>query len=350
MRPESPAAFCYWGGDHGARLDDSGPDEGLEDDLWAASFADPWWELVALAEKAAQQETALLPPHLPQPEPVLRARLAAVAELSIPAAEGLDRHLGAAVGDLTGTEVVEDCLTRAPAIRDELPAALARALVVLAVARAEADGPVVVPPGTLNALHAVLTTELGGKPMLVPDWLSRLALRLVRPHIEAGLRPISWALAAARGPITQRITPYLGDVMVYLARGEPIREKIVATIAEQPGPVDVIGHSLGGVVCFDLLAQGRLPQVRSLVTVGTQIPYLYGIDALPGLRREASPPPMPPWVNVYDRHDALSFPAERAFPGVVTDRRLDSGLPFPLSHSAYFRNDAFYEVLAGAIG
>jgi hypothetical protein len=35
---------------------------------WAASLADPWWELEALAEKAAQEQPALSPPiheHLP---------------------------------------------------------------------------------------------------------------------------------------------------------------------------------------------------------------------------------------------------------------------------------------------
>jgi hypothetical protein len=352
VRPETPATFCYWGGELGARLDaDSSPEvpETLPEEIWAVSLTDPWWELTALAERAAQQDSEPPPPHLAPAEPELRRRLAALRTTPVPEAAGLDRHLGSAVDEVLATDVVTDCLTRADALRDELPSALARALVALTVGRSGPDGPEVVPPGALDAFHAVLTTELGGRPMRVPDWVSRLALRLITPHLEAGLRPISWAMAVARGPITRKVTPYLGDVMVYLARGEAIRDKVAATIAGQPGPVDVIAHSLGGIACFDLLALGRLPRVRSLVTVGTQIPYLYAIDALPGLRREAARPPLPTWLNVYDRHDALSFPAEPHFAGAVTDHRLDSGLPFPLSHSAYFRNKKFYELLAGVI-
>lgn len=351
MRPDRPIGFCFWGGDHGARL---GPPAGLtgeaepdlQAELWAASFADPWWELATLAEKAAQEPVTPLPPHLPRSGPVLRDRVLALGAATIPAASGLDRHLAAAVGDLLGSVVAKECFGRADTIGTELPAALARALVVLTVERAEADGPIVLPRHALDDFEAILITELGGRPMaIVPSWMRRLAGRLVRPYVEAGLRPISWAMAAGRGPLTRGVTPYLGDVMVYLARGDAIRDKIVASVTTQPGPVDLIAHSLGGIACFDLLAQGLLPQVRSLTTVGTQVSYLYRIGALPGLDRDVPVPPLPRWVNVVDRHDALSFPAEPWFPGAVTDHRLDSGLPFPLAHSAYFRNDAFYDLL-----
>lgn len=92
VRPAIPVTFCYWGGDHGARLDE-------------------------------EPDTPPPPPHVQQPEQVLRARLAALRGPAVPEGAGLDRYLGDAVGDLTATEVAEDCLTRAPAIRDELPAA-----------------------------------------------------------------------------------------------------------------------------------------------------------------------------------------------------------------------------------
>src|SRR4051812_48404656 len=72
---KAPAIFCYWGGEHGARLDGAtAPAEPLPDDLWAVSMTDPWWELAALAEKAAHQEPAPLPPHLTPPGPILRRR------------------------------------------------------------------------------------------------------------------------------------------------------------------------------------------------------------------------------------------------------------------------------------
>ncbi|MEV6599744.1 hypothetical protein AB0M36_23220 [Actinoplanes sp. NPDC051346] len=348
--PGTPATFCFWGGEHGARLDDDvppAPDPRAE--LWAASLADPWWELATLAEKAAQEPARPRPVHLPPAGPALRARLLALAAAPGIAGPDLGPHLAAAVEELLAATVVRECLSRAEAIGAELPSALARALVVLAVARAGTAGPAVLAPGTLDVAEAALVTALGGQPMAVPGWMRRLAGRLIRPHLEAGLRPLSWALAAAREPLTRGVTPYLGDIMVYLARGERIRDAIAAGIAERPEPVDVIAHSLGGIACFDLLVRGRLPGVRSLVTVGSQISYLYGIDALPALRRGTPPPPLPTWVNVYDRHDALGFPARPAFPQ-ADDRRLDSGLPFPLAHSAYFRNPAFYALLEEVIG
>ncbi len=45
------------------------------------------------------------------------------------------------------------------------------------------------------------------------------------------------------------------------------------------------------------------------------------------------------WLTVYDRSDFLSYKAEPAFPGRVTDVQVDNGQPFPESHSAYWHND-----------
>lgn len=350
--PTTPAAFCFWGGEHGARLDPTPPPAPADPraELWAAWFEDPAWALAALRERAAHDVSPVPAPGRVQPGTLLRERLLGLRDAKNVLDEPeLDEHLGDAVRDLLAMPVVDDCLSRADALGPELPVALARALVVLAVTRAGGAEPPVLAPGTLDRLDAILVTALGGRPMASFSWLWRLAERLIRPPARAGLYPVSWALAMTREPLLRRVTPYLGDVLVYLSRGDAIRDSIVRAVAGQPGEVHLIAHSLGGIACFDLLAQGRLPSVRTLVTVGTQIAYLHRIDALPGLRRGSPLPRMPHWINVHDRQDQLSFPAEPEFGDAVRDRRLDSGLPFPLAHSAYFRNEKFHRLLAEVI-
>jgi pimeloyl-ACP methyl ester carboxylesterase len=103
--------------------------------------------------------------------------------------------------------------------------------------------------------------------------------------------------------------------------------------------VTVIAHSLGGIASFDLLAGADAPEVARLVTVGSQSPLMYEIGALPSLKRPTClPAKFPPWLNIYDRDDFLSFSAKRLFPG-VDDFDAELGQPFPDSHSAYFDSE-----------
>ena len=75
-------------------------------------------------------------------------------------------------------------------------------------------------------------------------------------------------------------------------------------------------HSLGGVACVDLLVEAALPQVELLVTVGSQAPFFYEIDALQSLRFGVPlPEHFPRWLNVYDLRDFLSYVAAGVFAG-----------------------------------
>lgn len=97
---------------------------------------------------------------------------------------------------------------------------------------------------------------------------------------------------------------------------------------------------------MDLLATQALPQVRLLVTVGSQAPLLYELNALPALPFGTDlPPTMPRWVNIFDRRDLLAYTGAGVFPGRVEDREVDNRAPFPRSRSAYFANERFYAVL-----
>ena len=111
-------------------------------------------------------------------------------------------------------------------------------------------------------------------------------------------------------------------------------------------PVVLVAHSLGGIASVELLATRALPAVELLVTVGSQAPFLYELNALPTLPFGAElPPTVPRWVNVFDRRDLLGYTGAGVFPGRVEDREVDNRAPFPRSHSAYFANERFYAVL-----
>ena len=103
------------------------------------------------------------------------------------------------------------------------------------------------------------------------------------------------------------------------------------------GPVDLLSGCR---------ALNRLGARQSLVTVGSQAPFLYELNALPTLEfGVALPATVPRWVNVFDRRDLLSYAGEGVFSGRVEDREVDNRVPFPRSHSAYFGNKHFYAVL-----
>jgi hypothetical protein len=149
---------------------------------------------------------------------------------------------------------------------------------------------------------------------------------------------------------------FLRDIAFYIQRGDEVRDYIAKQLRQHPGegPVILLGHSLGGIACVDLLADpavmsGADPlRVDLLVTVGSQAPYLFQLDALYSLRPDDAAVPFQPWLNIYDEEDLLSFCAQRVFnfPGArIFDEQVDTGVPFSLSHSAYWNVDRVWELV-----
>jgi hypothetical protein len=153
-----------------------------------------------------------------------------------------------------------------------------------------------------------------------------------------------------RGEMMDGASPLAGDILAYQCRGEDIRKFIAFRVREVPPPVIIVAHSLGGVAAVDVLVRENLQQrVKLLVTVGSQVPYFYEINALHSLERRAGaelPSHFPAWINIYDLRDFLSFVGAGLFPGRITDRDVDSRQPFPISHSAYWTNKDTYKIIA----
>jgi hypothetical protein len=207
----------------------------------------------------------------------------------------------------------------------------------------------------------LLVAALGGREASVADWVKEKAGRLV---MAGGTR----YFRRARGRLSDQFAPLGADVIAYQARPRPLREFIrdcvrkasaAAHARGESGDVAVIAHSLGGVATVDALIEQPLPAVSDLMTIGSQAPLLYELDALgslPILRdvhgKVAPPPhPLPPhfpkaWLNVYDPRDFLSYRAAGVFgASCVQDEEIDTGQPFPESHSAYWTNDRVWDVI-----
>jgi pimeloyl-ACP methyl ester carboxylesterase len=228
---------------------------------------------------------------------------------------------------------------------DELPsacAALARALVaqlhVIAVNHSA--------PGPSHFLRDSLVKRL------LIDWDQQV-------YAPSGLfahlikRATTRVMRNRRSELTDAAALPIGDILLYQSRGFEVRDYIRKKIEIAAPPVTIVAHSLGGIACFDLLALPDPPQIARLVTVGSQIPLLYEIGALFSLK----PPPnlsaidtrklpnnFPPWLNIFDRSDFLSYVGEELFAG-MRDTEVQSGQPFPDSHSAYLINEQVWAAI-----
>jgi hypothetical protein len=287
-----------------------------------------------------------LPPHEVPPERELAAaarRLPASAAVTpLAAAAGLGDVLPAAVEGVLAAPATTDVLRRQAAPGTTPRATLARAIVAEAMLRADEELGSTLPVDGMQRddLVAALVAELGGSDRGIGRSLGRFGISLA---LRLG---VTRSLERRRLAITEASAPAAGDVLMYLARGEPIREFIADAVTAIDGRVVLVAHSLGGIASVELLATRALPAVELLITVGSQAPFLYELNALPTLAFGAElPATVPRWANIFDRRDLLAYTGADVFPGRVEDREVDNGTPFPRSHSAYFVNKRFYAVL-----
>ena len=224
--------------------------------------------------------------------------------------------------------------------------AIARCLIALAINRAAEVWSPPIPSEDRDELCRLVVDALGGVDKGIGSFFATLFL-------GAATLLANPAIRADRGDFTTSIAPASGDILLYQARGERMRDFIEKRIKEEgkDEPVVIVAHSLGGIATLDLLISKDLWQyVRALVTVGSQAPYLYEIGALWSLEKTAGsklPPHFPEkrWLNILNRWDFLSYPAQKVFPVHAVDYEVSGISPFPMSHSAYWKNnDTWLEI------
>jgi hypothetical protein len=118
-----------------------------------------------------------------------------------------------------------------------------------------------------------------------------------------------------------------------------------------------VGHSLGGVVTYDLLGFYR-PDIKVdlFVTVGSQIGHFEEMKLFrlsdPAIRApaKATPPPnVLKWINVYDIVDIFSYALTGIFDRFDFDGEYDTKTYVIKAHSAYFNQARLYERLRARI-
>jgi len=363
-RPDVSARPCYWGhlGSElhagGASIPDYDTTRALAETdavattsepdyqvaLWGILYEDPLYELRVLA---VRRETAgaFVPGQL-QPGAELAdhgKRFEVSPELRrLLHRGGIDEQFEPARLAITSSEPYRIALKRAPEALDDYRAAIARAFIAKAAALVEGEGipaAIALDAQLRDETESLLIELLGGGERGLGGWVKEQLCGLVlRVGTRRGVR--------RRGVITDAAQPASGDILLYQARGEGIRNFIREQIASLPVPRVLLGHSLGGIACVDLLV-GEPTDVQLLVTVGSQAPFFYEINALQSLPfGQKLPAHFPRWLNIYDLRDFLSYKGEKVFPGRVRDVKVDNRQPFHWSHSAYWSNEQVWKAIA----
>jgi hypothetical protein len=354
------AIECRWGDKHGVKLHLQGksvpdyPNKPAEcDELmrWWRLHQDPLSELRELA--AMEEGREYVAPGqqaawktLDQAIRAYKPKADATALLD---ECGLAAHWDEAAREVVASDEYRDAVERSGSHPGYFRRAFARAVYARAVARIS-----VAPPGDMrDRLIAAVVRELGGEDAGVRD-LGKAALgglKSVWNIFKANLgATAAYTGVLSRGTITDKSLPAAGDILLYQARGEKIKQFIKAAIESAPPPVYLLAHSLGGIACVDLLVEEPLG-VAGLVTAGSQAPLLYEMNALVSLADGALlPRHFPRWLNFYDPNDLLSYKAEAVFPkradgaaNPVRDFEVRSRQPFPQSHGAYWRESKLWE-------
>ena len=365
-RPDIKLVPCLWGDPVGAKLNKGGvsipsydetqggkqrspEEENIQ--LWEALYKDPSYEMRLLGLRSLQSQTSAPGKQTPAQElqgrvedllanPELQTKLNALDIGSF-----FSRAYESIVG--SNSQSFSRLLDTASRPLDGDYAAIARAIVamigILYREREWFDSPLVdekLRDEAVDAILKVLTRDETSRGV-VSNWiigqLSGLALGVGTNAIKR-----------KRGAMSDGAYPFAGDIMIYQAKGQKIRDFIRSQIEMVEPPVVLLAHSLGGIACVDLLIEQDLrDKVKLLITAGSQAPFLYEIDALQTLAfGESLPEYFPKWLNIYDLRDFLSYVGEGVFPSRLTDVQVDNRQPFPEAHGAYWANAETWNEIA----
>ncbi len=120
-------------------------------------------------------------------------------------------------------------------------------------------------------------------------------------------------------------------------------DPILGTSKEHP--IDVLAHSLGGVVAIDMATATQLLWVRRLVTFGSQPSFFHACDPRGGVLEPYSgvpvklPPSVGSWTNLWEPLDPLAFAAARVFELYNGSAPIDVEVPHLASSGIWTHSD-----------
>lgn len=196
--------------------------------------------------------------------------------------------------------------------------------------------------------------RLGGGP------LRRAGLGLLTSTLDA----FGGTAAKAARAATPSVAQFIGDVFLYLREGslrDEIRRRVSDALIEAARgaaatnePLVVIGHSMGGIILADMLADAVLVtsveaeigaplKINLLLTVGSQVGVFaeLGVLKTAGAPLDRCPVPVAHWWHVFNRMDVLSFGLAAIVTG-VEEFSLDTGAAITDAHGSYLRSPVLY--------
>jgi hypothetical protein len=195
-------------------------------------------------------------------------------------------------------------------------------------------------------VQQIFEQKLGGQRGWLGDKIKGLASGAAAHAVTFAMRH------GLRRRIMDSIAIFVGDILAYTAKREEIQKVLDMTVAQAVAnsstPLWMIGHSLGGILCFDYCLTANR-KVERLITVGSQVGLFAELGAFPTLTANAqgklqTPASVTTWINMYDPDDILSFLAAPVMTNAI-DIEYDTDSPFPISHSEYWNQQKVYEKL-----
>jgi hypothetical protein len=279
---------------------------------------------------------------------------------------GFDVYFDAACADVIGDPSYRMTIFDAEQPLTEYRFAVARALVARCMQRYRdaqnlGTADLTIGASSRDRIVELVVAALGGKEAGAGEWVKDKAGGLVKAMATRWIK-------RRRGRLSELSAGFGADIITYQTRPQPIRDFMRKTVAKASetsranggdGELALMGHSLGGIAAVDTLLEEPIPAVRHVITIGSQAPLLYELDALSSLpvprdslgktppASHSLPSHFPPlWLNIYDVRDFLSYRGERVFGNSrVKDVEVNNGQPFPESHSAYWTNEEVWNAI-----
>lgn len=199
--------------------------------------------------------------------------------------------------------------------------------------------------------------------------------------VRTVLKAVDGAVGAVMGEVGGRLNHVLreqfgpnfvgffGDIIAYLSLRDRIHAKVrdIANTradgwgADASRPIGAIGHSLGGVILFDLAVSEHPLYLNTLVTFGSQAPFFHAIaqrgslPAFDGTNTVKLPNTIGDWINLWEPLDLLAFIAARVFMldnlKAPKDREVGHDVSSGLwTHSVYWQRDELVHAVTDAFG
>lgn len=163
---------------------------------------------------------------------------------------------------------------------------------------------------------------------------------------------------------------FLGDIFVYENQRRSIRDRLFERLdREAPGwgteqrPINVIAHSLGGVVCFDTAVTNveRRLFIKRFVTFGSQSAFFHVVNPRGSITpyQPGTPVRLPSsigrWTSLWEPLDPLAFLAGKVFRLSSGDAPRDVEVPHLQSsglwtHSVYWTHQALVDAIRQTFG